>query len=90
MGLGRIDADTTSEVGREQTIRIKPTFDFKEFPVARINAIELLGPQDLVFGKVDFTTTPDRSIDEAINSLPAVVLVAHFWMKFKIEAIAIL
>ena len=85
-----VDADAACQIGCEQAVRIEPSFDRQQIPVARIDAVELLGRQDLVFGEVDLAAAPDRRIDEAVDSLATGGLVLLLRVKLKVEAVAVL
>ena len=55
----RVDADATRQVGCKQAVRIESSLDCQEIPVAREDAVELLGRQDLVLGEVNLAAAPD-------------------------------
>ena len=86
----RVDPDAARQVGCEQTVRVQPSLDRQQIPVARIDAVELFGRQDLVFGEVDLAAAPDRRIDEAVDSPAAGGLVLLLGVKLKVEAVAVL
>ncbi len=65
------------------------SLDRQEIPVAGIDAVELLGPQDLVLGKVNLAAAPDRRIDEAVDGLAAGGLVALLRVELEVEAVAV-
>ncbi len=85
-----IDADATRQVGCEQAVRIESSLDRQQIPVARIDAVELLGRQDLVLGEVDLAAAPDRRIDQAVDGLAAGGLVLRLRVELEVEAVAVL
>ena len=89
-GLRWIDADPARQVGCEQAVRLELPFDLQKIPVAGVDTVELLRCQDLVLGKVDLAATPDRGIDETVDSFPTGGLVAFFRVELEIEAVTIL
>ena len=86
----RVDADAPRQIGCEQAVRIESSLDRQEIPVARKDAVELLGRQDLVLGKVNLAAAPDRCIDEAVDGLAAGGLVLSLRVELEVEAVAVL
>jgi hypothetical protein len=66
-----VDADAACQIGHEQAVWIESLFDCQQILVARIDAVELFGRQDLIFGEVNLAAAPDRRIDEAVDGLTA-------------------
>jgi len=84
-----IDADAARQVGCEQAVRIESSLDRQEIPVARIDAIELLGRQDLVLGEVNLAAAPDRRVDETVDGRAAGDLVSCLRVELEIKAVAV-
>jgi len=86
----RVDADAAGQVGGEQAVRIESSLDCQEIFVTGIDAVELLGSQDLVLGKVNLAAAPDRRIDEAVDGLAAGGLEVRLGVELEVKAVAVL
>jgi len=84
-----VDADAACQVGCEQAVGIESALDGQEIFVAGKDAVELLGPQNLVLSEVNLAAAPDRGIDEAVDGLAAGGLVAGLGVELEVEAVAI-
>lgn len=59
----RVDTNAAGQIGGEQTFRIQLTFDLQQVLVAGIDAVKLIGPQDLVLGEVNLSAAAGGCID---------------------------
>jgi hypothetical protein len=85
-----IQAHAACQVGCEKTLWIESPLDHQEISVARKDAVELFGRQNLVLGKVNLAAAFDRRLDKAVDRLAAGSLVALFRMEFEVEAVTVL
>ena len=85
-----IDADAPCQVGCEQALRIELSLDRQQILVARVDPIELFGPQDLVLGKVNLAATAGCRIDKAVDRFAAGCLRVFLGVKLEVEAVTIL
>ncbi len=53
-----VNADTACQVGCEKAVLIDSFLDLQEISVAGVDAVELLGREDLVLGEVNLAAAP--------------------------------
>ena len=86
----RVDADAARQIGGEQPVGVQAALDLQEVPIAGVDAIKLIGSQDLVLGEVNLAAVADGRIDEAVDGFAAGGLVVFFGVELEVEAVAVL
>ena len=84
-----VDADATREVRGEEPLRVELVLDAEQLVVPRVQAAELLGPEDLVLGQVDLAAVARGGVDEPVDGAAAGVDVTRLGMELHVEGVAV-